>query len=564
MRVGIGSDHGGVALKAELVRLLASENHEVVDFGSHQADGSVDYTDYVELVAKGIERGDLDEGILICTTGIGMSMAANRYPYLRAALCTTPQMAEMARKHNDANVLVLGAVQTDPVQAGEILSVWMQTAFTGEERHARRLAKQSRSAAFAMDTDSIRQADPAVYENIRLEAERQRLTLNLIASENGVSRAVRQAQGSVMTNKYAEGYPGKRWYSGCDFVDAVETLAIERACSLFGAEHANVQPHCGSSANMAVYHAMLQPGDTILAMDLAHGGHLTHGSPVNFSGMLYHVVPYGVSQETGLIDYDELARLAAEHKPKMIVAGASAYSRILAFERFREIAEDVGAELLVDMAHIAGLVAGGVHPSPVPHAAFVTTTTHKTLRGPRSGMVLCKQPHAAAIDKAVFPGLQGGPLEHVIAAKAICFHEAQQPSFKTYAADIVANAKMMAETFLQDGLSLVSGGTDNHLILVDVSAAGTTGKAVSQALDQAGIIVNKNAIPFDTRSPFVTSGIRIGTPGVTARGMGLDEMQQIAKWIAAVIRAPEDVQVLQRIRGEVESLCAQFPAMQEA
>ncbi|MFU8779887.1 MAG: serine hydroxymethyltransferase, partial [Kiritimatiellia bacterium] len=402
-----------------------------------------------------------------------------------------------------------------------------------------------------MDTDSIRAVDSAVYENIRLETERQRVTLNLIASENGVSRAVRQAQGSVMTNKYAEGYPGKRWYSGCDYVDAVETLAIERACALFGAEHANVQPHCGSSANMAVYHAMLKPGDTILAMDLAHGGHLTHGSPVNFSGMLYHVVPYGVSKETGLIDFAVLARLAQEHKPKMIVAGASAYSRILPFERFREIADSVGAFLLVDMAHIAGLVAGDVHPSPVPHAEFVTTTTHKTLRGPRSGMVLCRGSHAAAVDKAVFPGLQGGPLEHVIAAKAICFHEAQQSAFKTYAANIVSNAKTMATQFLENDLTLVSGGTDNHLMLVDVGAAGTTGKAVAGALDEAGIIVNKNAIPFDARSPFVTSGIRIGTPGITARGMGPAEMVQIAHWITAVVRSPEDAHLLQRIRSEV-------------
>ncbi len=563
MRVGIAADHGGVALKEVLVQRLKADQHTVVDYGSKESDGSVDYTDYAGLVAVGMERGEVDEGILVCTTGIGMSMSANRYPFLRAALCTTPHMAEMARKHNDANVLVLGATLTDATSAGEILSTWMSMSFTGEERHTRRLAKQSRSAAFFMDTDSIRESDPAVYENIRLEAERQRSTLNLIASENGVSRAIRQAQGSVMTNKYAEGYPGKRWYSGCDFVDAVENLAIERACALFGSEHANVQPHCGSSANMAVYHAQLKPGDTILAMDLAHGGHLTHGSPVNFSGMLYDVVPYGVSKDTGLIDFDHVASLAKEHKPKLIVAGASAYSRILDFERFAEIAHDVGAMLLVDMAHIAGLVAGGVHPSPVPHAEFVTTTTHKTLRGPRSGMVLCRQTHAAAIDKAVFPGLQGGPLEHVIAAKAICFHEAQQPAFKTYASNIVTNAKVMAESFLADGLTLVSGGTDNHLILVDVGAAGSTGKAVSQALDQAGIIVNKNAIPFDTRSPFVTSGIRIGTPGVTARGMGGDEMKQIAKWIHAVIRAPEDEAALRRIRGEVEALCSQFPAMQE-
>jgi len=564
MRMGLGADHGGVALKTALIARLQAQGIAVVDYGSHAGAGSVDYTDYAGLLAQGMDQGDIDEGILICTTGIGMSMAANRYPFLRAALCTNGHMARMARKHNDANVLILGADITDEAQAQEILGVWLDAAFTGEERHCRRLLKQARLSAFAVDTDAIRAVDPEVYLNIRSETERQRKTLNLIASENGVSRAVRQAQGSVMTNKYAEGYPGKRWYSGCDFVDAVETLAIERACALFEAEHANVQPHCGSAANMAVYHAYLQPGDTILAMDLAHGGHLTHGSPVNFSGKLYNVVPYGVSRDTGLIDFDALASLAREHKPKLVVAGASAYSRVLPFDRFREIAEEVGAALLVDMAHIAGLVAGGVHPSPVPHAAFVTTTTHKTLRGPRSGMVLCREAHAAAIDKAVFPGLQGGPLEHVIAAKAICFQEALQPSFKTYAAQVVANAQQMAATFIENGLTLVSGGTDNHLMLVDVGAAGSTGKAVAQALDQAGIIVNKNAIPFDTRSPFVTSGIRIGTPGVTARGMGVAEMQQIAQWITAVVRAPEDECLQARIRAEVEGLCGQFPAMQEA
>jgi glycine hydroxymethyltransferase len=564
MRIGIGADHGGFELKVALVAQLAKAGVEVLDYGCAAGERAVDYPDYAGQVALGIEQGEIDEGILVCTTGIGMSMSANRYPYIRAALCTNPHMAEMARQHNDANVLVLGAALTESVAALAILDAWLAQSFSGAERHSRRIAKQTRFAAFAVDTDSIRDADPAVYENIRLETDRQRLTLNLIASENGVSRAVRQAQGSVLTNKYAEGYPGKRWYSGCDFVDAIETLAIERACQLFGADHANVQPHCGSSANMAVYHAMLQPGDTILAMNLAHGGHLTHGSPVNFSGVLYNIVPYGVSQASGLIDFDEVARLAREHKPRLIVAGASAYSRILPFERFREIADSVGARLMVDMAHIAGLVAGGVHPSPVPHAEYVTTTTHKTLRGPRSGMVLCRGEHAAAIDKAVFPGLQGGPLEHVIAAKAICFQEALQPAFKRYAENVVANAKAMAERFLQAGLTLVSGGTDNHLMLLDVGAAGSTGKEVAGALDMAGVIVNKNSIPFDTRSPFVTSGIRIGTPGVTARGMGVAEMEKIADWIAMVTRSPGDEKLLLRVRGEVHELCTRFPAMQEA
>lgn len=562
MKIGIGADHGGYIRKEEVKVLLAQKGIVVEDYGCSSED-SVDYPDFVVQLAQALGENTIDQGILICTTGIGMAMSANRYPHLRAALCTTPRMAEMAREHNDANVLVLGAQVTDAAETAAILSVWLAHGFSAGERHARRLAKQTRHAAFATETDAIRAVDPAVFSAISQETLRQRQTLNLIASENGVSRAVRQAQGSLLTNKYAEGYPGRRWYSGCDHVDTAENLAIERAKALFGAEHVNVQPHCGSSANMAVYYAALQPGDTILAMSLAHGGHLTHGSPVNFSGTLYNVIPYGVSRETGMIDFEEVARLAREHKPKLIVAGASAYPRILAFERFREIADSVGAAVMVDMAHIAGLVAGGVHPSPVPFAEYVTTTTHKTLRGPRSGMVLCREPFGAAIDKAVFPGLQGGPLMHVIAAKAICFHEALQPAFRTYAQKVVAHARAMAERFIEEGLTLVSGGTDNHLMLLDVSAEGTTGKAVAAALDVAGIIVNKNSIPFDTKSPFVTSGIRIGTPGVTARGMGLDEMRLIAGWICEVVRAPEDSTLLSRIRGEVEDLCSSFPAMQE-
>lgn len=560
MKVGIASDHGGFKLKQHLVGVLRSRVDDVEDYGCHD-EQSVDYTDYAGTVAEALLNGTIDQGVLICTTGIGMSMAANRYSHVRAALCTSPNMAKMTRLHNDANVLVLAGAQTSLADGEAILAEWLKHDFTGEERHCRRVSKQTKQAAFAAETDSLRAVDPEVYMTVREEATRQRHTLNMIASENGVSRAVRQAQGSAMTNKYAEGYPGKRWYSGCDFVDEAERLAIQRAKDLFGAEYANVQPHCGSSANMAVYHAMLDPGDTIMAMSLADGGHLTHGSPVNFSGKLYNVIPYGVARETERIDFDALHKLARDHKPKLIVAGASAYARTLEFEKFREVADAVGAQLMVDMAHIAGLVAGGAHPSPVPHAEFVTTTTHKTLRGPRSGMVLCRESFGADVDKAVFPGLQGGPLMHVIAAKAVCFHEAMQGEFKSYAAQVVENAKAMAEVFLSEGLRLVSGGTDNHLMLIDVSTLGTTGKAAAAALDRAGVIVNKNAIPFDTKSPFVTSGVRIGTPGVTARGMKADEMRTIAGWITRVVRNPDDEAMQARIRAEVDELCLQFPAL---
>lgn len=560
MKIAIASDHGGLNLKTALCKRLAERSVAFTDHGcyDHQP---VDYPDYAAKVALALERGEAKQGILICTTGIGMSMSANRFPNLRAALCTSVHMAEMARNHNDANVLVLGATSTTDIEAFKILDAWLESTFSQGERHQRRVVKISAAAAAASDTAAILDVDPEIYEAVRAEERRQHQTLNLIASENGVSRAVRQAQGSVMTNKYAEGYPGRRWYSGCDFVDRAENLAIERAKALFGADHANVQPHCGSAANMAVYFSMLKPGDTILAMSLSDGGHLTHGSPVNFSGQLYNIVPYGVSRETERLDFGVLAALAKEHRPKLIVAGASAYSRTLEFDHFRDVADSVGARLMVDMAHIAGLVAGGAHPNPVPYADYVTTTTHKTLRGPRSGMVLCRSPYAAEIDKTVFPGLQGGPLMHVIAAKAICFHEAMHDDFKAYAHQITANARAMADRFLSAGVRLISGGTDNHLMLLDVSALGTSGKAAAAALDTAGIIVNKNSIPFDTKSPFVTSGIRIGTPGVTAHGMKTDEMRKIADWIVDVLRHGDDEALLARIRGEVAELCAHFPPM---
>ena len=405
----------------------------------------------------------------------------------------------------------------------------------------------------------LEQIDPEVFSAIQKETDRLEQNLELIASENVVSEAVLEAQGCIMTNKYAEGYPGKRYYGGCQFVDEVESLAIARAKELFGADHANVQPHSGTQANMTVYLAVLKPGDTYLGMNLAHGGHLSMGSPVNFSGILYRVIPYGVSEQTETIDYDELERLAREHRPKLIVAGASAYPRIIDYARFRKIADGVGATLMVDMAHIAGLVAAGLHPSPVPHADFVTTTTHKTLRGPRGGMVLCRVEHAKTIDSRVFPGMQGGPLMHVIAAKAVALKEALSPEFKSYQQQIVKNAQALAQTLMSQGFRLTSGGTDNHLMLVDLRKSELTGKVAQEALDKARITVNKNAVPFDTRSPFVTSGIRLGTPAVTTRGMKEKEMEQIGDFIAGALNHVSDEEALRTIAGEVGELCRKFP-----
>ncbi|HUP27422.1 MAG TPA: serine hydroxymethyltransferase [Chloroflexia bacterium] len=413
------------------------------------------------------------------------------------------------------------------------------------------------------DTDAndrpLQEVDPEVWQAIKDEERRQREKIELIASENYVSRAVLEAQGSVLTNKYAEGYPGKRYYGGCEYVDVAESLAIARAKEIFGAEHANVQPHSGAQANMAAYMAVLEPGDKILGMGLAFGGHLTHGYHINFSGKLYQPVSYAVDRETERIDYDALERQAIEEKPKMLVVGASAYPRIIDFERCKQIADAAGAMLMVDMAHIAGLVAAGLHPSPIPYADFVTTTTHKTLRGPRGGMVLCKEQYAKDLDRSVFPGIQGGPLMHVIAAKAVAFKEALEPGFKEYQGRIVANAQRLASGLEAAGLRLVSGGTDNHLMLVDVSPLGVTGRDAEHALDEVGITVNKNAIPYDPQPPAKASGIRVGTPAVTTRGFGEAEMDQIAGFIGDMLRSPGDETVKERVRREVLELCSRFP-----
>ncbi|TCI26055.1 serine hydroxymethyltransferase [Exiguobacterium sp. SH3S2] len=409
-----------------------------------------------------------------------------------------------------------------------------------------------------VNTTKLKVQDAELFEAMQHELARQRENIELIASENFVSEAVMEAQGGVLTNKYAEGYPGRRYYGGCEFVDVAENLARDRAKELFGAEHANVQPHSGAQANMAVYFTVLEAGDTVLGMNLSHGGHLTHGSPVNFSGVQYNFVEYGVDKDTEHIDYDVVAALAKEHKPKLIVAGASAYPRTIDFAKFREIADSVDAYLMVDMAHIAGLVAAGLHPNPVEHAHFVTTTTHKTLRGPRGGMILCKEEFAKAIDKSIFPGIQGGPLMHVIAAKAVAFGEALQPEFKDYQAQVIKNAQVLAQGLEEEGLRIVSGGTDNHLLLVDLRGIDITGKAAEHALDAAGITVNKNTIPFDPASPFVTSGIRLGTAAMTTRGLKEDDMREVARLIGRVLTNHEDEAVLAEAHEDVRALTAKF------
>ena len=406
---------------------------------------------------------------------------------------------------------------------------------------------------------ALKEFDPEVYEAIRLETQRQEWKLELIASENFVSEAVLEASGSVMTNKYAEGYPGKRYYGGCEFVDIVERLAIERAKKLFGSEHVNVQPHSGSQANMAVYFATVKPGDTVMGMNLSHGGHLTHGSPVNFSGQLYNIVFYGVRPDDHRIDMDQVRDLAKKNQPKLIVVGASAYPRVIDFKAFREVAVEVGAKVMVDIAHIAGLVATGLHPSPVPYAEFVTTTTHKTLRGPRSGMIMCREEFAKAVDKQIFPGIQGGPLMHIIAAKAVAFKEALDKSFTQYQKQILANAKVLSQELINRGYTLVSGGTDNHLMLVDLTKQDITGKDAEEALGKAGITVNKNTIPFETRSPFVTSGVRIGVPAATTKGMKETEMRTIAGFIDRALKDRADEAKLEAIKAEVKELCMRFP-----
>lgn len=557
MKVAIGSDHGGVELKAELVKALSSA-YEMTDLGPADAT-SCDYPDYAIAVAKAVASGTADFGILICRSGIGMSMTANRFQNVRAAICANVETAKVTRQHNGANVLCLGADAVAADLALEIAKAFLSTPVDESERHARRRWKIERAQRLS-DCSGLMHDDPEVFAAIEAQTKQEDAEINLIASENTSSRACREAAGSVLMNKYAEGYPGKRWYSGCLPVDAAEELARTRACKLFGADHANVQPHCGSAANMAVYFATIKPGDTIMSLSLDQGGHLSHGSPVNFSGKIYNIVPYTVDPKTEMLDYDAMEKQAMEVKPKILLTGASAYPRTIDFKRIREICDKVGCIMMVDMAHIAGLVAGGAHPSPVPYADFVTTTTHKTLGGPRGGMVLCKEKWAKALDSAVFPGMQGGPLENIIAAKAVMFREWMSPEKKGYAQQVVKNTAAMCKVIQDRGYRIVSGGTDNHLFLVDVkSSKGITGKDAAAALDAAGIIVNKNAIPFDTESPFKTSGIRVGAASATTRGMKEPEMVKIGTWIADVLDDITNTEVQARVKKEAAELVANFP-----
>ena len=548
----LGSDHAGFALKESLKPVFAQLGIHAVDLGTHSTE-STDYPDYAQAVGRLVAEGEVDFGLLCCSTGVGISIAANKVPGIRAALVTNEEVAALCRQHNDANILCLGAKTSTPAQAAKILEIFVRSEFEGG-RHARRVNKLEPDMS-----QKLASIDPAIADIIAHERSRQLENIELIASENFTSPAVMEAQGSVLTNKYAEGYPGKRWYGGCEFVDIAEQLAIDRAKQLFGAEHANVQPHSGSGANMAVYFAMLKPGDKLLTMDLSHGGHLTHGNKANFSGKFFEIVHYGVRKDSELIDYDQLAAQAREHRPKMITVGASAYPRVIDFARMGEIAREVGALLLADIAHIAGLVAAGVHPSPFPHADFVTTTTHKTLRGPRGGLTMCRAQFAKAIDSQVFPGIQGGPLMHVIAAKAVCFHEALQPEFQSYQQQIVKNSRALAAGMIRNGFRLVSGGTDNHLRLVDVGARGLGGKQCQLALDEAGITTNKNTIPFETRSVFEGSGVRLGTPAVTTRGMKEPEMAAIADMISEVLLDIGNVATAHKVRDRVRALTAKFP-----
>ena len=547
--IALGADHGGVDLKHSLVTYLQSAGHTVKDFGTNSTD-SVDYSDYADQVSRGVANGLFDRGILICKSGIGMCLAANRFHNVRGVNVRTVEETITTREHNDANVLCLGAGHLEQDVTLKMVEAFLQTDFAGG-RHERRLIKASGSR--------LAITDPELHAVIEQEKQRQNQNIELIASENFTSGAVMEAQGSLLTNKYAEGYPGRRWYGGCEHVDVAEQLAIDRVKEIFGAEHANVQPHSGSQANTAVYFSVLQPGDKILTMDLAHGGHLTHGHKANFSGKFYEVTHYGVSEEDERIDYDALEKVAEEVKPKLITTGASAYPREIDFERMGKIAKKVGAYLFVDMAHIAGLVAAGVHPNPVPHADFVTSTTHKSLRGPRGGIILCKEEYAKKIDGTVFPGIQGGPLMHVIAAKAACFGEILNTDFKGYSEQVVKNAQAMAARLIEHGYRIVSGGTDNHLMLVDLRPSDLDGSIAQHALDESGITVNKNSIPFDTAGPFKPSGIRIGTPAVTTRGMKEADVEQVADFIHEALQNNDNDEKLHELRERVFAFNRSFP-----
>jgi glycine hydroxymethyltransferase len=561
-KVVIGADHAGFELKEKIKIFLQEKGFEVEDKGTFSQD-RVDYPDFARPVAEDVSSGKADLGILVCGTGIGMSIVSNKFPKVRSALVYNEYTARMAKAHTNANILVFSGRVISPEYAKVLLSTFFETSFEGN-RHQERIEKindieKEILDSFASYFRELRRFDPEVFDAIVKEFEKQETMINLIASENLTSLRVLLALFNPMNNKYAEGYPGKRYYGGCEFVDIVEELARERIKKLFSAEYANVQPHSGTQANQAVYLVCLEPGDKILSMDLASGGHLSHGARVNFSGKLYKPVFYTVDSKTHLIDMDMVRDIAKKERPKIIVAGASSYPRAIDFKAFSEIAKEVGAFFLADIAHPAGLVAAGVYPSPVPYADFVTFTTHKTLRGPRGAVVLSRAEFSKKIDSAVFPGSQGGPFMHVIAAKAVCFKEAMQPEFKNYADQVVKNARVLAEEFAKRGYKVITGGTDSHIVLIDVSPKGVSGGDVERELYRAGIVLNKNVIPFDTRPPMNPSGIRIGTPSVTTRGMKEEEMKIIASLIDDAISSGFSEEVVLRVRNSVADLCRKFP-----
>ena len=554
-KIAIASDHAGFQLK-EKIRLNLEENgYGVLDLGT-TSEEAVDYPDYGKALAQNILKGNVKKGIALCGTGIGISIAANRFTGIRAALCSNKEMAIQARKHNNANIIALGARSIDFECANKCVDAFLNTEFEGE-RHINRLEKIENKILHNEDID----LENAVFN----ELNRQKYTIELIASENFASRNVMRYQGSVLTNKYAEGYPGKRYYGGCEFVDVAENLAIDRLKQLFGCAWANVQPNSGSQANQAVFLALLKPGDTILGMSLSAGGHLTHGAGPNQSGKYFNAVHYGVKKDDGKIDYDEVRLLSKKYKPKMIIAGASAYSSKIDFKLFREIANEVGAYLLVDMAHYSGLIASKVYPDPIPYADVCTSTTHKTLRGPRGGIIISNNKDIGnLIDKAVFPGLQGGPLMHVIAAKAAAFKEALSDDFKEYSRQTLLNAKAICSSLKDNNFEVVSGETSCHMLLIDLSNKGVTGKLAEKALDNAGITCNKNSIPFDDKSPFITSGIRIGTAAGTTRGFKEEQFKYIGNLISEVIDSlkksdDEILKTAELVRNKVLDLCTKFP-----
>ena len=554
-KIAIASDHAGFKLKEQIKLNLEENGYGVLDLGTNSEE-AVDYPDYGKVIAQNILKGNVKKGIALCGTGIGISIAANRFTGIRAALCSNKEMAVQARKHNNANIIALGARSIDFQCANKCVDAFLNTEFEGE-RHINRVEKIEKATLYKEDID----LENAVIN----ELNRQKNTIELIASENFASRNVMRYQGSVLTNKYAEGYPGKRYYGGCEFVDVAENLAIDRLKRLFGCAWANVQPNSGSQANQAVFLALLKPGDTILGMSLSAGGHLTHGAGPNQSGKYFNSVHYGVKKDDGKIDYDEVRLLSKKHKPKLIIAGASAYSSKIDFKLFREIANEVGAYLLVDMAHYSGLIASKVYPDPLPYADVCTSTTHKTLRGPRGGIIISNdQDLGKLIDKAVFPGLQGGPLMHVIAAKAAAFKEALSDDFKEYSRQTLLNAKAICSSLKENNFEVVSGETSCHMLLINLSNKEVTGKLAEKALDDAGITCNKNSIPFDNKSPFVTSGIRIGTAAGTTRGFKEEQFKYIGNLISEVIDSlkksdDEILKTAESVRSKVLDLCNKFP-----